>query len=662
MSRKTNRKQVIAQLVKDPQLMEAFERIRQSVTNNRISIEDIFGSDEELSDNDNDDSNSDADNESDDSEVPELCNHTNCNSDQCHKNKKTKINKVNNGQTEDKPSDKAQIRERFKQLFLALLNDNNGESDDEAEDGSQSVTPDQKSTDNAIDMLTEKERKKRKSEKKKLQKKKKKEKRKAEKEMIESIGQNSKSDPKTKANDKNNTNRSNNQQKIPENSNTSKTDTKTDDKQKMDKNGDKSGKHKKESDVGNNSKANSHESLSAKSSPKSEFESESWYQSDAEEEELLFNSAYVSQIAQRMNKPSYKSAQTVHHNKAQDLRENNTSPVVAKRKAFSDNNSVHSNSSDSYRNNMNFANHNTSRTTLPSSNSSKDADEDFPKYKQYFFDNQKVKPAKQTTVVLTKEEISQNKEKSVDLAKLANYKAENGLFVEAIDLFSQAIDLNSKDYRFYVNRSYCFDSIQDYRNALKDAEIAIKLKSDWPKCHYRKGKALAGLKNYQESEIALKKVLQLESNCQEALQELKKVRENAIIDMGYDATTADQYSNEYESISEALKALSLKYEKPKALVANNKNPNITRNGNNWWNAAPNPANAKNGPKSGHSYEDDDIYISDDEYNCIRPPSFQETESVHMISPFDPINLKLSLPLDQPILSVGKLFGWETLAH
>lgn len=636
MSRKTNRKELIAQLVKDPTLMEAFDRIKQSVTQKKISIEEIFGSeDEELSDNEkmSDDS---------DSDVPELCNHSNCNSDECHKTKKEK---KTNGQTMVKASDKAQIRDRFKQLFMALMdggvnnetNDNSEESADDDEDEvdvSPPMTPDQKSSDNANDLLTEKERKKRKSEKKKLQKKKKKEKRKAEKQLIEINGQNSKTEPKTKNNDKNTSNKSN-KQKISENSNTSKSETNTADKQNKDKSGEKSAKQKKESDSGNNSKNNSHESLSAKSSPKSDVEYESWYQSDAEEEELFLHSSYVSQIAQRKNKPSfvshtpYKSAQTQNHNitKAQEMREDLVSPVSAKRKAFSDNNSVHSNSSDGYRNNYNFALNNNTRSTLPTSNSSRDADDDFPRYKQYFFDNQKLKPTKPPAVSLSKEEITQNREKSVDLAKLANYKAESGQFLEAVELFNQAIELNPKDYRFYVNRSYCFDSIQDFRNALKDAETAIKLKPDWPKCHYRKGKALAGLKNYQESEIALKKVLQLESNCQEALQELKKVRENAIIDMGYDSNTADQYASEYDSISEALKALSLKYEKPKTLVTTNKNPNITRNGNNWWNASPNTANTKNGLKSGHSYDDDDIYISDDEYNCIRPPTLQETEYV-----------------------------------
>ena len=48
--------------------------------------------------------------------------------------------------------------------------------------------------------------------------------------------------------------------------------------------------------------------------------------------------------------------------------------------------------------------------------------------------------------------------------------------------------------RFFGNRSYCYDRIQQYEKALKDAEKAIKLDQFWPKGHFRKGRALAGLK------------------------------------------------------------------------------------------------------------------------------------------------------------------------
>ena len=62
-------------------------------------------------------------------------------------------------------------------------------------------------------------------------------------------------------------------------------------------------------------------------------------------------------------------------------------------------------------------------------------------------------------------------------------------------------------YRYYGNRSFCYEYIKDYARycvhvcscalcsarALDDANVAIKLKPDWPKGHFRRGKALVGL-------------------------------------------------------------------------------------------------------------------------------------------------------------------------
>ena len=127
------------------------------------------------------------------------------------------------------------------------------------------------------------------------------------------------------------------------------------------------------------------------------------------------------------------------------------------------------------------------------------------------------------------------------MANLGNYQA-------AIDLFTQAINLDAKDFRFvcllvcllaclfacsltclcvcffapkhirveksillaleksshfsfvlflcrfFGNRSYCYDRMGQYEKALQDADVAISLAPDWPKGYFRRGRALAGLK------------------------------------------------------------------------------------------------------------------------------------------------------------------------
>lgn len=48
--------------------------------------------------------------------------------------------------------------------------------------------------------------------------------------------------------------------------------------------------------------------------------------------------------------------------------------------------------------------------------------------------------------------------------------------------------------RFFGNRSYCYWCLEQYPQALADADRAIQLAPDWPKGHFRQGSALMGMK------------------------------------------------------------------------------------------------------------------------------------------------------------------------
>jgi hypothetical protein len=478
-----------------------------------------------------------------------------------------------------------------------------------------------KSNENANKLIADEERKKKRSEKKKAQKKKKKDKKKAEKLSNDLEKANNKSETNNEGFNSNN----GSDGKIDDdkdNKNETKKKNTSSDNNKQNKNI-KQKTNTKEVDksvakqiASNNRESDKHSSN--KSSPKSERENEVLI-SDVEEEELSFSSAYVSQIAQRKSKPS-KTIQ-LQSESVQDY-------------SYSDESLK--NSSNSYVNNNNTNNDNNYSTNK----ANKEINEELPKNKTIA--EQKQKPTK-----VLKENKLQNIDKSIELAILANQKAEALKFNEAIDLFSQALVYNPSDYRFYVNRSYCYDSIQDYRSALRDAEIAIQIRSDWPKCHYRKGKALAGLKNYEEAEMALKKVISIEKDCAEALTELWNVRYGAIVDMGYDASTANIYASQYDTIKEALDALSIKG--PTNLKTSNNSLNSSNSFvncqtskkpiNNSWNssfASKNDLPSTNGfdDKTGSIWEDDDIYISDDEYNSVRNAvSFEETSLVFLFETF-----------------------------
>ncbi|CAN2387160.1 Zgc 123010, partial [Pristimantis euphronides] len=85
--------------------------------------------------------------------------------------------------------------------------------------------------------------------------------------------------------------------------------------------------------------------------------------------------------------------------------------------------------------------------------------------------------------------------------------------------------------RFLGNRSYSYQHIGRHQEALQDAEKSLELQPHFIKGHFRKGKALKGLKRYAEAIKAFQQVLSCDLNhieaaqevaeCQQKLQELK---------------------------------------------------------------------------------------------------------------------------------------------
>ncbi|XP_033756368.1 uncharacterized protein LOC117339098 [Pecten maximus] len=138
--------------------------------------------------------------------------------------------------------------------------------------------------------------------------------------------------------------------------------------------------------------------------------------------------------------------------------------------------------------------------------------------------------------------------KGNEMAQLSHYNA-------AIELFSEAIKLDPNDFRFFGNRSYCYDRIQQYDRALKDAEKAIYLSKEWPKGYFRKGRALAGLRMFSEAEDAFTQVLKLDKNCEDAVTELLRVRTHQITDMGFSRQQAEAAIKLHGTVQSALDSL-----------------------------------------------------------------------------------------------------------
>ncbi|XP_033843950.1 stress-induced-phosphoprotein 1 [Periophthalmus magnuspinnatus] len=145
--------------------------------------------------------------------------------------------------------------------------------------------------------------------------------------------------------------------------------------------------------------------------------------------------------------------------------------------------------------------------------------------------------------------------KSKEMAAIGNRLAESGKYEMAITFFSEAIKFNPKEYKLFGNRSFCFEKMQQFEEALSDAEVSLSMEPNWIKGLFRKGKALCGLKKYYEASLAYVDVLKLDSTSQEAVVELKRAQTLHLMEMGFTWTQSNNALKTHSTLEEALEAL-----------------------------------------------------------------------------------------------------------
>lgn len=154
---------------------------------------------------------------------------------------------------------------------------------------------------------------------------------------------------------------------------------------------------------------------------------------------------------------------------------------------------------------------------------------------------------------------------STNLAIIGNRFASAGDFNMAVKYFTDAIKYNPKEYKLFGNRSFCFEKLQEYEKALTDAELSLSMWPGWVKGQFRRGRALAGLKRYEEAAQAFREVLKLDSSYAEAAQELMRVQITQLMEYGF---TREQSSNAliiHGTVKKALEVLSKLHHRPGAI-------------------------------------------------------------------------------------------------
>ncbi|KAM9295602.1 tetratricopeptide repeat protein 31 isoform 2-T2 [Morus bassanus] len=115
-------------------------------------------------------------------------------------------------------------------------------------------------------------------------------------------------------------------------------------------------------------------------------------------------------------------------------------------------------------------------------------------------------------------------EQSLILAGHGNEAAQKGCYAEAVQAFTEAVKLNPREHRLFGNRSYCYEKLQCYEEALSDAQVSLRLQPGWLKGLFRKGKALRGLERYAEATSTFEELLRLDGANADAAAQLEACR------------------------------------------------------------------------------------------------------------------------------------------
>ncbi|XP_075004346.1 tetratricopeptide repeat protein 31 isoform X3 [Calonectris borealis] len=115
-------------------------------------------------------------------------------------------------------------------------------------------------------------------------------------------------------------------------------------------------------------------------------------------------------------------------------------------------------------------------------------------------------------------------EQSLVLAGRGNEAAQKGRYAEAVQAFTEAVKLNPREHRLFGNRSYCYEKLRCYEEALRDAQVSLGLQPGWPKGFFRKGKALRGLERYAEAARTFEELLRLDGANADAAAQLEACR------------------------------------------------------------------------------------------------------------------------------------------
>lgn len=153
-----------------------------------------------------------------------------------------------------------------------------------------------------------------------------------------------------------------------------------------------------------------------------------------------------------------------------------------------------------------------------------------------------------------------------------------GDYPTALKHYSEAIRRNPNDAKLFSNRSACYTKLLEFGLALKDAEECIKLDRTFIKGYLRKAACLMAMKQESRASDAYQKALEIDPNCQEALEGYR----SAVMAENADPEAVKKRAMQDPEVQEilgdpAMQLILQQMQKdPRALQEHLKNPEIAK--------------------------------------------------------------------------------------
>ncbi|XP_022774654.1 serine/threonine-protein phosphatase 5-like isoform X2 [Durio zibethinus] len=117
---------------------------------------------------------------------------------------------------------------------------------------------------------------------------------------------------------------------------------------------------------------------------------------------------------------------------------------------------------------------------------------------------------------------SSNVPRAEEIKDQANEAFKAHKYGQAIELYTQAIELNSKNAVYWANRAFAHTKLEEYGSAIQDATKAIEVDPKYSKGYYRRGAAYLAMGKFKE---ALKDFQQVKKICPNDPDATKKLKE-----------------------------------------------------------------------------------------------------------------------------------------